>query len=144
MKKSVYISKHQIDETLTVTPVVGKKNLEPFLAFAKAAGLPFSILEDHQVIDNNAEVHLDEADLWLCLQGEVQFICDGQLVDPWFSKKADGSENTRELRAKTISGGATHTLKPGDWLWIPAGVPHQHNAASTARLIIIKIPNKVE
>ena len=33
-------------------------------------------------------------------------------------------------------------LKQGDWLWIPAGEPHQHSATGTARLVIIKIPSK--
>ena len=120
--------------------MLGKKNLEPFIAFAKAKNLPFNILEDHRVTTNNAEVHLDEADLWLCLEGEVTFVCDGELVEPCFSKKADGTPNERELKSKAINGGTTHVLKSGDWLWIPAGVPHQHSAADIARLIIIKIP----
>src|SRR3989344_2350716 len=137
--KWVYISKKQVDETLAVEPTIGKKNLEPFLAFAKANNLPFSILEDHQVMTNNAEVHLDEADLWLCLEGEATFVCDGELVEPWFNKSADGVENKRELRAKTIKSGTTYKLKPSDWLWIPVGVSHQHSAATTARLVIIKI-----
>jgi len=60
--------------------------------------------------------------------------------DTWLSKRKDGSENPDEVRSKTISGGTTYVLKPGDWLWIPAGVPHQHSAQGTARLVIVKIP----
>lgn len=140
MKKTVFVSKDQFAETLATVPAPGKKLLEPFKAFAAATGLPFNILEDCQVLENDAEVHRHEADLWLCLEGEVTFICDGEMVEPWHGKLPDGTTNPNELKAKSIRGGVTHILKPGDWLWIPAGVPHQHNCSDTARLVIIKIP----
>lgn len=138
---AVYIAKSRIDETLAVQATAGKKLLEPFKSFAASNRLPFNILEDHQVTDNDAEVHQHEADLWLCLEGEVIFVCDGEMENPWFKKLPDGSEDRREIKAKSIRGGTTYVLKSGDWLWIPAGVPHQHNTPGTARLVIIKIPN---
>lgn len=138
--KAVLVSKSQFDETLAVVPVPGKKLLEPFKVFAAGNGLPFNILEDSQVLENDAEVHRHEADLWLCLEGEVTFVCDGEMIEPWQGKLPDGNANPNELKAKSIRGGVTHILKPGDWLWIPAGVPHQHNCSGTARLVIIKIP----
>ena len=140
-KKAVYVSKNQVSETLITTPTPGKKLLEPFKSFATTNQLPFNILEDSQVLENDAEVHRHEADLWLCLEGEVTFVCDGELVEPWYKKLSDGTEDKREVKAKSIRGGTTHILKPGDWLWIPAGVPHQHTCSSTARLMIIKIPH---
>ncbi len=74
---------------------------------------PVGILEDTDVSDNLAEVHAKEADLWLGLEGEIEFIVDGKKI----------------------------IVRKGDWLYIPAGVPHQHNKpAGTARLAIIKIP----
>lgn len=134
-----YVPKTQLDETLAVAPTQGKRNLEPFLSYAKERSLPFNILEDVQVT-NDAEIHVKDDDLWLCLEGEVTFICGGTLGETWFSKRADGNENQNEIKSKTLQGGTTYTLKPGDWLWIPAGEPHQHSARDTARLMIIKIP----
>lgn len=140
-KNAVYIAKSRIDETLAGQAAAGKKLLEPFKSFSSANGLPFNILEDHQLLENDAEVHQHEADLWFCLEGEVTFVCDGEMENLWFKKLPDGSEDRREIKAKSIRGGATYVLKPGDWLWIPAGVPHQHTCSGTARLVIIKIPN---
>ena len=112
MNSFIHIPKSVINESLAQAPVAGKRQLEPLMAIAKAGGVPLNILEDHQITNNEAEVHTEEADLWLCLEGEITFICDDTDV----------------------------LLKPGDWLWIPTGVPHQHNTSGTARLVIIKIP----
>jgi uncharacterized RmlC-like cupin family protein len=46
----------------------------------------------------------------------------------------------REWKAKEIKGGTEVVMKPGDWLWIPAGEPHQHKTSTKARLVIIKVP----
>ena len=139
-QKAFYLPETQVKKTLAASPTIGKKLLEPLKEIAKNNNLPFNILEDHQLTANDAEVHQREADLWLCLEGEVVFVCDGEMVEPWYKKLADGSEDRREVKAKSIRGGTTYVLKPGDWLWIPTGVPHQHTCAGTARLVIIKIP----
>jgi len=140
-KKSVFIEKTRIDETLANVPTQGKKLLEPLKSFAKENGLPFNILEDKDV-SNEAEVHHHEGDLWYCLEGEVTFIYGGEMVSPWYKKNSDGTEDKREVKAKEIKGGTEKILKPGDWLWIPAGEPHQHRCEGVARLIIVKIPIK--
>ncbi|MBI1999164.1 MAG: cupin domain-containing protein [Parcubacteria group bacterium] len=141
MPKSVLVQKSLIEETLDTAATDGKKLLEPLKSFAAERGLPLNILEDKDV-SNDAEVHMHEADMWHCLEGEVTFICGGEMVDPWFGKNKDGSENRNEIKAKEIRGGTTSVLKPGDWLFIPAGEPHRHICKGTARLVVIKIPDK--
>ncbi|OGZ12573.1 MAG: hypothetical protein A3D67_04165 [Candidatus Lloydbacteria bacterium RIFCSPHIGHO2_02_FULL_51_22] len=133
------VRKADIAKTLNTKPTDGKKLLEPLKSIAAAQALPFNVLEDKNV-SNDAEVHTHESDLWFCLEGSVLFVCGGEMVAPWYGKKADGTENPNELKAKTIKGRKKTVLKPGDWLWIPAGVPHSHSAKGTARLIIVKIP----
>ncbi|MBP9701571.1 MAG: hypothetical protein KBD47_01155 [Candidatus Pacebacteria bacterium] len=139
--KCVYIKKSVIDETLNTSysesPV--KKLLEPLRALSLEGKVPLNILEDVN-ISNEAEIHRHEADLWLCLDGEVTFIYGGEMVDPWVKKNADGSTDDREWKAKEIKGGTEVVLKQGDWLWIPAGEPHQHKTTGKARLAIIKVP----
>lgn len=134
-----FIPKNIIDETLANSPTPGKKLLEPLKSFGKESGLPINILEDMDIV-NEAEVHAHEADLWGCLEGEVTFIYGGELLNPRTKKNPDGSFDERELRAKETKGGTTVILRPGDWLYIPAGEPHQHSAKGVARLYIIKIP----
>ncbi|MBI3020095.1 MAG: cupin domain-containing protein [Parcubacteria group bacterium] len=138
-QKSFVVRKADIAKTLKTKPVDGKRLLEPLKAIAAAHALPFNVLEDKNV-SNDAEVHKHEGDLWYCLSGEVTFIHGGEMVAPWVSKKPDGLLNENELKAKEIRGGTEVTLAPGDWLWIPAGVPHSHSAKGTARLVIVKIP----
>jgi mannose-6-phosphate isomerase-like protein (cupin superfamily) len=142
MTSFIHIPKGKIDETLATVPTQGKRELEPLKAFTKAGGVPLNILEDHEITNNEAEVHTLEADLWLCLEGEITFVCGGEMDSPWNKKLADGSEDPTQVKAKTISNGTNVTMKPGDWLFIPAGTPHQHNTSGTARLVIIKVPKK--
>ena len=134
------VRKDIIDKTLANAPVAGKHLLEPLKSFAAANKFPVNILEDKEIA-NEAEIHKHEGDLWYCLEGEVEFIYGGELVEPWVKKNADGSEDPREIKAKEIKDGEREILKPGDWLWIPAGAPHQHKKLDGyARLAIIKIP----
>ncbi|MBI2476237.1 MAG: hypothetical protein HYV67_03265 [Candidatus Taylorbacteria bacterium] len=136
--KAVLIKKGDIEKTLSAKPVAGKNMLEPFRSFALENKLPLSILED-TTVSNDAEVHMREGDLWLCLEGEAEFVCGGALKTARRRLLPTGAENPNELFGPAISGGQTFTLHAGDWLWIPAGEPHQHSAHGTARLVIIKI-----
>ncbi len=135
------INKELIEKALlqeySSSPV--KKLIEPIKAFSAENKIPFNILEDVN-INNDAEIHKHEADIWYCLDGEVTFVYGGELVDPWVKKNADGTVDDREWKGKTIKNGTEVILKPGDWLWIPAGQPHQHMTNTRARLVIIKIP----
>ncbi len=138
--KTVLISKSTVEATLSKVPIQGKHLPEPFKSFALANKLPFAILEDTKV-SNGAEVHIHEGDLWLCLEGEAVFTCGGELVEPKYRLSADSTENKNELFASNIKGGIEFSVRAGDWLWIPAGEPHQHSAVGTSRLVIIKIPS---
>lgn len=129
------VRKSMIDSALAEPPVKGKRLLERFKSFAESSGFPGKILEDTEVT-NEAEVHRTEGDLWFCLEGEVTFVSGGELIDPREHKTPD------ELKGSGISGGTEYLMKPGDWLWIPAGEPHLHKTDATARLIIIKILEK--
>lgn len=138
-KKGVVIRRRDIDATLGAQSTQGKRLLEPLRSLAGVHDVPINILEDNNVV-NRAEVHKHEADLWQCLEGEVTFVYDGELVNPVALNRPDGSIDEREWSGDEIRGGIEAVLKPGDWLWIPAGVPHQHKCSSIARLIIIKVP----
>ncbi len=138
-QQSVVIKKEDIEKTLKSPSSQGKRLLEPLKIFSKENSIPLNVLEDNNVV-NEAEVHKHEADLWCCLEGEVTFIYGGEIVNPWVKKNADGTLDEREIKAKEIIGGTEVLLKPGDWLFIPAGEPHMHKTDGVARLIIIKIP----
>ena len=122
----VFIPSDVTKQTLATSAMQGKHLLEPFKS--AAAGSAINILEDHELTDNQTEVHRHEADLWICLEGEVDFVVGGELVEPWAKKLPDGSEDTRELKANVdgIRGGTAHTLTAGDILFFPSGQPPPH------------------
>lgn len=142
MDKCVLIKKELIEETLRTGAKRGKNLVEPLKSFALQNNLPFKILEDKEVA-NEAEVHKTEGDLWSCLEGEAIFTYGGELVGAEVVVQ-NGIPNKNELKAKEILGGTETMLRPGDWLWIPPGQPHQHRCLKTTRLIIIKIPAKTD
>lgn len=137
--QAVYLAKQEINEALALPPAQGKTVLEPFKSAMRSQGAPFVIVEDTRVSDNMVELHALEADVWMCLEGEAWFKVGGELVDPVPVLK-DGVANPNELRAKEVRGAERYVMKPGDWLWVPAGVPHQHGCDGVARLMVMKIP----
>ena len=140
-QNAVHVPKSRIDEAIAMPPKQGKTELEPFKSLMKSLGVPFFILEDTQVENNKVELHTHEADVWMCLEGESWFKLGGEMVDP-FPSASNGAPNSKEMRSYELRDAETVVMKPGDWLWIPAGVPHQHGSTGTARLMIFKIPNK--
>ena len=139
--KFVYVAQQQVGEILVTAPTPGKTQIEPFHSFMKSQGAPFSILEDTAVESNKVELHTDEEDVWVCLQGEAWFKLGGEMVDP-FPSTSGGAPNVKEMRSQEVQGATTVIMKPGEWLWIPAGVPHQHGASGTARFMVFKCKPK--
>lgn len=139
--KALFIPKSKVDETLSATIDGSKYHAEPFKSFAKAGGVTSEIfiLVDNHIV-NDAEVHRHQDDLWICLEGSVEFVVGGKLVGPWKGKNKDGSENDLEIKAKDIDGGEVYKINSGDILWIPAGIPHLHRTEGTAKMFIVKIP----
>lgn len=136
MEQFTLIRQEDWEMLLQKEPFMQGKRL---LASIQTLGLPINILEDTDVV-NDAEVHKKEGDLWFCISGTVTFVCGGEMVDPWCAKKPDGLINEDEIKAKEIRDGTNMVLKPGDILWIPSGVPHQHFCKKgTSRLAIVKI-----
>ncbi len=137
----VFTSKKLIDETLAVPHTSGKKELEPFKSFAITNNLPYKIHE-HPEEFQLAEVHLTEADEWICICGRVEFVVGGSFKgDAWILER-DGIKNPNEIRAKSIEDGETIFLQQDDHLFIDSGVPHMHRGFGGARSWIYKIPNK--
>ncbi len=134
MNKATFIPSAMINESLATPAAQGKRLLEPLKKFSIEHQTPIHILEDKEV-SNVAEIHMHEADLWICISGEVTFTTGGILVNQRVEK------DERELKGDAIDGGEDHMLHTGDILHIPAGVAHSHRTNSEARLYIIKIPN---
>ncbi len=65
-----------------------------------------------------SEVHESWNDNIFIQEGEASFVLGGVATD---AKEREPGE----MRGSVIDGGATTAMKPGDYLFVPAGVPHQ-------------------
>lgn len=68
-----------------------------------------------------AEVHFGESDVFYVLEGSASFVTGGKLVAA--RESAPG-----ELRGSSIEGGQRRTLRQGDVVIVPAGMPHWFQA----------------
>ena len=129
MNKCILVKKEGIDKILATHPIAGKRLLEPLKYLMESKQIPFGILEDCRVGEEDAkvEVHRSEGDLWFALEGKTEFIYGGKIKE-------------QKLGMPKIIAVTEINLNPGDWLWIPPGQPHLHKNSKTSRLIIIKIP----
>ena len=64
-----------------------------------------------------SEVHVKETDIFYIVDGEATFVTGGTMV---------GAKESRpdQLLGTGIDGGQVHQLKNGDFIVVPAGVPH--------------------
>lgn len=84
--------------------------------------------------DGLAEVHEKFVDVMIIQSGEATLVVGGQAIDPI-------TTGPGESRGKSIRGGITKTLQPGDVVRIPARTPHQFFVPSGGQItyVLIKI-----
>jgi mannose-6-phosphate isomerase-like protein (cupin superfamily) len=90
-------------------------------AFAKggrfAAGPDYTASVLRRTAAGQVEVHAKETDIFYIVDGEATFVTGGTMI---------GGKTARpdQMLGTSIEGGETHQLKKGDFIAIPAGVPH--------------------
>jgi mannose-6-phosphate isomerase-like protein (cupin superfamily) len=77
----------------------------------------YLILTSHRVAPGEVEVHAQYEDVMYVMEGSATVVTGGTVVDG--KTTAPG-----EIRGKSIAGGTSYHLAPGDVLVIPAGTPH--------------------
>ena len=76
---------------------------------------------------NKAEIHVHWTHYLFVLSGEATLTYGGKVSDA-----ADSAPG--EVRGSGITGGNSVTIHPGDYLQIPAGLPHMLNPAKGTKL----------
>jgi mannose-6-phosphate isomerase-like protein (cupin superfamily) len=64
-----------------------------------------------------SEFHETESDFYVSLRGHATFVIGGELTEPEIRPR-------KQQRGKSIHGGTTHSLGPGDVLHVPVATPH--------------------
>lgn len=82
-----------------------------------AAGSDFIALGAKRTGPGQVEVHEKETDTFYVLDGEATFITGGTMIGGKLARP-------HQWYGTSIEGGETHHLKKGDFVTIPAGIPH--------------------
>src|SRR5215213_4132045 len=84
-------------------------------------------IEHRQPMAQSASVHADEDELFYVVDGSATMLTGGKLVgDP----------------AKTIEDGVAQKFGKGDWIMVPAGVPHQFiDIKSAVQIMSFHLPH---
>jgi mannose-6-phosphate isomerase-like protein (cupin superfamily) len=100
------------------------KQLEPKATGSGSASAKLSDYHNHYTMislrtkNGGAEIHLQYADIFIVLRGKATLVTGGTVADPQ-------TVSPGEIRGTAINGGARLTLAKGDFVHIPANVPHQ-------------------
>lgn len=104
------------------TPQVTYLDAEKFAALAAkggalASGPDFTASLARRNKPGQVEIHAKETDIFYIVDGSATFVTGGTMV---------GGKETRpnQMLGTDIQGGETHQLKKGDFISIPAGIPH--------------------
>jgi len=99
---------------------------------------PYNVNMEHRIMGQAASVHETEAELFFVIDGAGTLVTGGKLVE----EKRTNAEN---LSGTGINGGVSKRVAKGDWILVPAGVPHQYPAVdgSGLTLMSLHLPKKV-
>ena len=81
-------------------------------------------------------VHAKSLDIWLVSAGSATAMTGGRLLDVKKRANSDDAEGT------SIMGGVEQSLKPGDVLYVPPGVPHGFKDIRGFRAFLIRFDTK--
>jgi len=112
--KVVYFSGKQMDADLYKLPLnnIGEAEID----LIEHTGEHAAILL-RRTAPGKAEVHANQADIWYVIDGGCVFVTGGSVVGA-------ASSGSGEIRGSGISGGEERTVAKGDFIRVPAGVPH--------------------
>ena len=118
-------AKNHLQRTARVT-VIPRATVEA--GFATDAILlsdaDFRVNASHRAGPGEAEVHVNDTDIFYVLKGRAQLIVGGTVSDP-------RALSAGEIRGSKIEGGEMRTIEQGDVVTIPRGIPHWFRQVST-------------
>lgn len=78
---------------------------------------PYTINAAHRgPVPNIANLHEAQHELFIVMEGTATMITGGKIVEP--------TRNGTNVTGKSIEGGTSQKLSKGDFMIVPAGVPH--------------------
>jgi mannose-6-phosphate isomerase-like protein (cupin superfamily) len=112
--KVVYVPAKQMDIDLHKLPLnnIGESEINLIERTPEHAAILL-----RRTLPGKAEVHEHQADVWYVIDGGCDFVTGGTVID-------GAQESAGEIRGASIAGGDEHHIAKGDFISVPAGVPH--------------------
>lgn len=129
----IFFSAKQLDSEVHKLPEVGPGTYRVDLNEYSASKGGASVLR--RTGPGRAEVHKRLTDMWYVIQGEGTLVTGGSLSQ-------STETETDEFRGPTIVGGDERRIGKGDFVRIPAGVPHWISKIEGTEIIylVVKAP----
>ena len=103
-----------------VSAAVAKLPKNPLAAVPLFKAGPFNVNVEHRLgppaAEQAASVHDKDAELFYMMDGTATLVTGGKLVE--------GTHDGDNWRGKSIEGGKAQKMSKGDFMMVPAGVPH--------------------
>jgi mannose-6-phosphate isomerase-like protein (cupin superfamily) len=99
---------------------------------------PYNVNMEHRIMGQAAAVHETEAEMFYVIDGAGTLVTGGKLIE-------ERRTNPENLSGTGIEGGISKRVAKGDWVLVPAGVPHQYPTveASGLTLMALHLPKKI-
>ena len=93
---------------------------------------PYAVNAAHRApVTQRASQHDANSELFMVMDGTATMVTGGTIVEP--------AHNGMNVTGKAIEGGARQKLAKGDFLIVPAGVPHMFADISPAGITVMQI-----
>ena len=127
--KVVYYSGQQIESDIRKAPAngIGESEINLIERTPQHAGILL-----RRTKPGKAEVHTTEADVWYVIDGGCVLVTGGTVIN-------GKQESVGQIRGTGISGGTEYKLGKGDFIRIPAGVPHWIKNIEGGELVYIVV-----
>src|SRR5262245_28947396 len=93
---------------------------------------PYNVNMEHRIMGQAASVHETEAELFYVVDGSGMLVTGGKL-------KEEKRTNAENLSGSGIEGGVSKKVSKGDWIMVPAGVPHQFPSVDAGALTLMSL-----
>ena len=97
---------------------------------------PYNVnIERRNPVAQGASAHEAVAELFMVVEGTGTMLTGGTIPN--------ATKNGTNLQGKTIEGGVRQKLSKGDWLIVPAGIPHQFvDLTAPLTIMSLYLPNQ--
>lgn len=130
----VFFSAQQIETNIRKAPAngIGESEINLIERTPDHAGILL-----RRTKPGKAEVHESQADVWYVIDGGCTLVTGGTVM-------GGAQAEPGEIRGSGIQGGEEHRLAKGDFIRVPAGVPHWIKQITGKEIvyIVVKYPDK--